>query len=458
MKKALFCLIMLVNAPLFSQDLSGGWTGTLKVQGMELPLVFNFVKTADRYTATMDSPKQGAKDIPCSEVQFTDNKLVIKVKTLALEYVGELKNDTEIVGTFKQSNFSTAMNLTKGVEKMVRPQEPRPPFPYYSEEVQFTNVSENFALAGTLTLPQKEGKFPAVVLISGSGQQNRDSELFGHKSFWVIADYLTRNGIAVLRYDDRGVGQSKGSLMHSTSADFATDAAAAVAYLRTRSEINPKEIGIIGHSEGGMIAPMLAAKDKKIAFLILLAGTGIPGDALLLNQNYEIGKQRGMTNEQLEQAKVSNQKIYAILKSNTDIEATKKQLKSHFESEYKTMAENERPSATELQEQVNSMVSPWLQFFMKHNPQEDLKKVKCPVLVLNGEKDLQVTPSLNTQGIENALKAGGNKNIQVEILPGLNHLFQRCKTCTLEEYGQLEETFAPEVLHLMTRWIAMQTK
>lgn len=462
MKKILLLLVISLHFQLFSQDISGGWTGSLKVQGMELPLVFNFVKSATGYTATMDSPKQGAKDIPVDIVNFNDKKLVVEVRAIAIKYTGEWKSEAEIDGTFQQGAFSSPMTLKRGVVQIIKPQEPTKPFPYYTEDVSFINAKENIALAGTLTLPKKEGTFPAVILISGSGQQNRDSEILGHKPFLVLSDYLTRNGIAVLRYDDRGVGQSKGDPTLSTSADFANDAAAAIAYLRTRPEIDLKKMGVIGHSEGGMIAPMLAANDKKIAFLVLLAGTGVAGDVLLVDQNYQIGKLSRMTPEQLNEAKISNQKIYNILKSDAELNVVKNNLRTHFQADIDRNNADEKSSeqdmADALQQQIESIATPWIRFFLKHNPQDDLKKVKCPVLVLNGEKDIQVSAILNTEGITKALNEGGNKKVTTTIFPGLNHLFQHCKTCTVDEYAQLEETFAPEVLKTITDWIQLQTR
>ena len=462
MKKLLLLLLISCTSIMNAQDITGGWTGTLMVQGTELPLVFNFTKTATGYTATMDSPKQGVKGIPVDEVTFTDKKLTVMVYAAAMKYMGEWKSDGEITGTFEQGSFTSPMTFTKGVVEVVRPQEPVKPYPYYTEDVQFTNTQENIALAGTLSLPKKEGKFPAVVLISGSGQQNRDSELLGHKPFLVIADYLTRNGIAVLRYDDRGVGESKGDPTLSTSANFANDARAAIAFLKSRKEINSKKIGIIGHSEGGMIAPMIAADDKNIDFLVLLAGTGVAGDVLLVDQNYQVGKTRGMTEEELQESKIGNQKIYDIVKAEGDLATVKRNLTNYYEGEIFKIPEAERPSKEEIEastkQQVDGIATPWLRYFLTYNPKENLKKVKCPVLVLNGDKDIQVTSKLNTEGIANALKEGGNKEVNVQIFPGLNHLFQHCTTCDVAEYSRLDETFSPEVLKTISDWILQKTK
>lgn len=462
MKKSFILAFLLYNSFFFAQDITGGWTGTLKIQGTELPLVFNFTKIPTGYSATMDSPKQGAKDIPVSEMTFINNTLTVAVKVAGVKYSGILKGENEIVGTFSQGAFSAPMNLSKGIVELNRPQEHKKPYPYHSEDVSFRNSKENIQLAGTITLPKKEGKFPAVILISGSGQQNRNSEILGHKSFLVISDYLTRNGIAVLRYDDRGVGESKGDPSLSTSADFANDAAAAIEYLKTRKEINTKNIGIIGHSEGGMIAPMLAAKDKNIAFLVLLAGTGVAGDVLLVDQNYNVGKQAGMTESQLEEAKVTNQTLYNIIKVDSDLSKIKENLTAFLQLTVDKSPESARPSkeetATSIKNEVNSMTIPWLRYFISYDPAQNLKKVKCPVLVLNGEKDIQVSADLNTKAIEKTLKESGNKKVTVKIFPGLNHLFQHCTTCTVAEYGELEETFSPEVLKTMSDWIQQQVK
>lgn len=462
MKNLLLSLFLFLSSLLFAQDISGSWTGLIDVQGSKLPLIFHFTKADQGYTATMDSPNQGAKGIVLNDVAFSDQNLSLAFSAAAIKYTGTWINDNEIRGTFEQGTFSTPLSLTKGVVEIKRSQEPAKPYPYYTENVQFLNKKENISLGGTLSLPKKEGKFPAVILISGSGQQDRNSEILGHKPFLVIADYLTRNGIAVLRYDDRGVGESKGDPSLSTSANFAEDARAAVEYLRTRKEINTKKIGIIGHSEGGMIAPMIAANDKNIAFLVLLAGPGVSGDALLIEQNYEIGKLTGMSEESLESAKLTNQTIYDILKLNEDLTSVKTKLAAYFQTNVEKIPESERPSQEEidktLKDEVNGIATPWLRYFITYNPKENLQKVKCPVLVLNGEKDIQVPAKSNTAGIAEALKSGGNNKVTTQIFPNLNHLFQHCTTCKVEEYSLLDETFSPEVLKTMSDWVTQQTR
>ena len=292
--KNLFALIFItLLIPSFAQEIIGSWHGSLKVQGIELRLVFNITKTADGYQSTMDSPDQGAKGIPVSSTAFEGDKLTISMPNMGIEYKATLVKSTELEGTFKQGGQSFPMNMSKkeAEEAIIKKsQEPVPPFTYYSEKVTFTNTIDNVTLSGTLTLPKKKGNFPVVVLISGSGPQNRDSELLGHKPFLVISDYLTKNGIGVLRFDDRGTAKSTGDFSSATSFDFSKDLEAAVNYLLTRKEVNKDQIGLIGHSEGGLIAPMVAARNKSISYLVLLAAPGQNGEELLLTQQELIGK------------------------------------------------------------------------------------------------------------------------------------------------------------------------
>ncbi|HUH45644.1 MAG TPA: alpha/beta hydrolase, partial [Arenibacter sp.] len=257
-KKVVLTLIIgFISLSGLGQDISGAWNGVLKVQGIQLRLVFNIDKTANGYIATMDSPDQGTNGIPVTTTSFDNSLLKISIASAGIEYEGVLDQDHIINGNFRQAGQSFPLSLSKSekVEKSVRPQEPIKPYPYYEEEIYFENREDAVKLSGTLTLPRKDGFFPAVILISGSGPQNRDEELMGHKPFLVLSDYLTKNGIAVLRYDDRGVGASTGDFKTATSLDFSKDAEAGVQYLKTRKEIDTKKIGLIGHSEGGLIAP-----------------------------------------------------------------------------------------------------------------------------------------------------------------------------------------------------------
>lgn len=372
-------------------------------------------------------------------------------------YKGKLNSDNTINGTFTQG-MPLPLNLKKGeASRPKRPQEPQPPFPYRSEEVTVRNERDGINLAGTLTLPEKGTKFPAVVMVTGSGAQNRDEEIMGHKPFFVIADYLTRNGIAVLRCDDRGTAASQGTHATATNEDFATDTEAIVNYLRSRKEINAKKIGIIGHSAGGIIAFIVAAKDPSIAFVVSLAGAGVRGDSLMLKQVELISKSQGMPDAVWQGMKPSIRNRYAILQQ-TD--KTPEELQKELYADVtKTMSPEQLKDLNTIQQlsaQISSMTSPWYLHFMRYDPAQDLKKLKCPVLALNGEKDIQVDATMNLAAIQERITGNGNKNVTVKAYPNLNHLFQTCKKGTLAEYGQLEETINPEVLKDIIEWIRKQ--
>jgi alpha/beta superfamily hydrolase len=465
MKKATMILVLVLAVlGVFGQDITGQWNGVLKVQGTQLRLVFNISKSVGGYTATMDSPDQNAKGIPITSTTFEKSKLNIVITNLRAEYSGELKGQ-KITGTFKQNGMEFPLDLSREeIQKQVvkRPQEPVKPYPYYEEDLTFQNVKENFTLSGTLTLPKKEGKFPAVILITGSGPQNRDEELMGHKPFLVLSDYLTKQGIAVLRYDDRGVGQSKGSFKNATTADFATDVESAVAYLKTRKEIIPSKIGLVGHSEGGNIAPMVAARNKDVCFIVLLAGTGIRGDKLLLLQQELIARAAGGKEKDINQTKAINTKAFDLILKSANDEILKADLRNFLTEELKKSPEDARPKGMTSEEfismQLSQTTSPWMLSFIRYDPATALEKVKCPVLAVNGDKDLQVPSKVNLPAIENALKKGGNKQVTTKEFAGLNHLFQECKTGALSEYSEIEQTFAPVVMDEVAKWILLKTK
>lgn len=462
---SILLISLLTSISLSAQDITGQWNGALKVQGIQLRLVFNVTKTDNGVSSTMDSPDQGAKGIPTTTTNFENSILKITIANAKIEYEGTLGKDNIIVGTFKQGGQSFPMNLSKEVikkQKLVRPQEPIKPYPYYSEDVTFENIKAGIILAGTLTLPKKDGVFPVVILITGSGPQNRDEELLGHKPFLVLSDYLTKNGIAVLRYDDRGTALSKGDFKTATSADFATDVESAIIYLKTRKEIKKKKIGLMGHSEGGLIAPMVASKSKDVAFIVLLAGTGIQGDQILLLQQKLIGKASGLSDEDLQKNELTNRKAFDIVKKSNSIEQLNIDLTNFIKQSLVENPNAEKPQGMSDEDfvklQVKQIANPWMQYFIKYNPAPALEKVKCPVLAINGEKDLQVPPKENLEAIKNALTKGGNKKVTTKELPNLNHLFQECKTGSPDEYATIEQTFSPTSLTEIFNWIQTQTK
>jgi len=445
--------------PTDPNDITGEWNGKLKVSGMQLRLVFHISKAENAYSATMDSPDQGAKNLPMSKAKFENNTLTVEMASAGIEYVGKLDSG-KVTGTFKQGVQSFPMVLTRAAiakVEMKRPQEPVKPYPYYSEDVTFTNAKANITLAGTLTLPKKMGKFPVVVMITGSGAQNRDEELMGHKPFLVIADYLTRNGIGVLRLDDRGSFASKGDFKTATTFDFATDVEAAIEYLKTRKEIDVKHIGLIGHSEGGIIAPLVASRNKSVSFIVMLAGTAIPGSELLIRQQELIGRASGVKESDLKITKELNTDIYKLVDKISNNDTLKAKITNYLLAKSKELPELNIPEGKTVNDlielQLSQLMTPWMLNFIRYNPAPTLEKVQCAVLAINGSKDLQVPASVNLPAIEKALKKSGNKHFTVKELPGLNHLFQECKTGLPAEYGEIEQTVSPLALETMTGWI-----
>lgn len=458
-------ILILTNISLFAQDITGQWYGKLNIQGTQLRLVFNITKTNNSLSSTMDSPDQGAKGIPTTTTSFENSDLKITLTSAKIEYEGKLGSDNIIVGTFRQGGQSFPMNLSREKiekEKLKRPQEPTKPYSYYSEDITFENKLAGIKLAGTLTLPTIEGEYPVVILISGSGPQNRDEELLGHKPFLVLADYLTKNGIAVLRYDDRGTALSTGDFNTATTADFATDVESAILYLKTRKEIIKNKIGLIGHSEGGLIAPMVASKSKDVAFIVLLAGTGIQGDQLLLLQKKLIEETAGLKDEDIQNGQSSNRKAFDIVINSKSLEQIKSDLTLYYKQKLKENPNIQKPEGMNdddfVKLQVKQIANPWMQYFIKYNPVPNLEKVKCPVLAINGEKDLQVPPKENLKAIKKALAKGRNKNVTIKELPNLNHLFQECKTGSPDEYATIEQTISPKALTEILSWIQQQTR
>lgn len=459
-----FLLLFLLGYSAIAQkQFEGSWSGILKIQSMELGLVFNIKNNNGQLEATMDSPNQGAKGIPVKSVSTNKDSIYIEMPEIQLVYKGALLDQNNIKGSFTQRGQAFPLDLSKTLSlKNSRPQEPQPPFPYQEEKVNFDNKSAGIQLAGTLTLPQGKGPFPAVVLVSGSGPQDRDETLLGHKPFLVLADYLTRNGYAVLRYDDRGVAQSGGEFEDATSADFATDAWAAVQFLQTRKEINKKRIGIMGHSEGGMIATKLAATQKELAFIVMLAGPGMRGDHILLQQQEIIAKGSGVPDSILRQSLNSNKNIYDIINAgDKDPKVREQKLKRYLANEFK---EGRLPheAGTEKDSVINTYLQavsdPWTTYFIQYDPQPDLVKIKIPVLALIGAKDHQVLPEFNIPALKSAFAKGKNQKATVLELEGLNHLFQEAQTGMPQEYSSIEQTFAPSAMKTILDWLNKQTK
>jgi pimeloyl-ACP methyl ester carboxylesterase len=439
------------------------YEGKLKAGPIEVRLVFKLFKQKDgSYAGTMDSPDQGAAGLVFDVVSVKDDLVRLEMTKATIVFEGKRgKDGKELDGTFKQAgqSFPLALRRAAKTSELRRPQTPRPPFPYDAVEVAYANKPAGIKLAGTLTLPRGKGPFPAVLLISGSGPQDRDSTLFGHKPFLVLADYLTRRGIAVLRVDDRGVGGSTGKTMESTSADFAQDVLSGVAFLKTRPEIDAAKIGLIGHSEGGIIAPLVASQSKDIAFIVLLAGTGLPGEDVLYTQGAAIAKTMGADAATLARQKALQQRIFAMVRAEKDTAVLAKRVRAALaeavpkDDKEKTL----RDALPAAEGQVKMVTTPWFRHFLDYDPRPALRKVGCPVLALCGSKDVQVDAKINLPVIEAALKEGGNRDVTVQELPNVNHLFQTCKIGAVGEYATIEETVAPAVLEAIARWIQKRT-
>ena len=400
----LFALLFPFSAS--AQNFIGSWNGKISFGGSRLDIVFNISEnTEGKIVCTMDSPGQSVKGIPASIDFASSDSISIRIPNIGIEYNGKFKDDM-IYGTYSQAGIKLELYLRNEQLVYKRPQNPQPPYPYITEEIEFVNKDANATLSGTITYPvnyKKGKKIPVIVMVTGSGPQNRDSEIYEHKPFLVIADYLAKNGYATLRYDDRCVGKSTGRYQAETTNEVAKDAALAVKYLRETKQFS--KIGILGHSEGGSVVFMLGA-EKLIDFAICMAGVGVPGDECLFQQGIAIAKQSGQ-----------------------EYQFTKEQLRDY----------------------LKGTMSPWYEFFLDYNPASDISKTTCPVFVMNGEKDLQVIASSNVGSIKNNLPK--NKKSQVKIYPGLNHLFQECTTGIPTEYINIEQTISPIVLEDIVDWL-----
>ena len=448
-------------------ELVGYWEGTINAGGgIELRLGLRVAKKPDgSATVAFSSPDQGANVLPINAISLDGDKVTAESKRIAAKFVGTLNAaKTEIAGTWSQPGASLPLTLKK-MDKPTeskRTQMPKPPFPYRVEDVSYPNKAAGIRLAGALTMPQGQGPFPVALMITGSGAQDRDETLLGHKPFLVIADALTRRGIAVLRIDDRGVGQSTGSQETATSQDFAGDVLAGVAYLKTRKDVDPKAIGLIGHSEGGLIAPMVAAKSADVGFIVLMAGPGTDGMTIVKAQSRLILKAMGVPEKTVDARSAASDRLFDIIRTERDPEIAAKAVKKASEDAIAALPEAERKALGELaggaaDSQIKRLNTPWFRFFLTYDPKPALTKVRCPVLAINGEKDLQVPAKQNLEAIASALKLSGNSHITTKELPGLNHLFQTCKTGAPSEYALIEETIAPPVLTLIGDWILAET-
>ena len=443
-------IFLLFTFNTYSQSIKGTWRGELSISGMTLPLVFHVDSTENGLISTMDSPSQGAKGIPTNTTVFSNNELLIQMDKIQFIYKGKLVSHDAINGEVTQHGKTFPINLQRKITQdsiTLKSQEPVAPFPYDQEEITFTHPTAGHILAGTLCLPKENPTGACVILISGSGPQNRDEELMGHKPFLVLADYLARQGVAVLRYDDRGVGKSTGDFSVATTEDFVTDVEASISYLNARKGIT--SIGLIGHSEGGVIAPMVASRNpSQVKFIVMLAGTGLPGKDILMLQNQLISKANGVVDAQIKKAYSLNEKLFTLVLNSQDSMVIRKEA-AKLVSEYSAS----RVTDEDLDVLLAQINSPWFRYFLNLDPRTYLEKTTCHVLALNGSLDLQVPAKENLAQIKKALKKAHNFHFKVVELKGLNHLFQKAKTGNPSEYAAIEETFNPKALQIIGKWI-----
>lgn len=448
MKKFLFFWLLVMSVSLNAQNIQGSWSGLLEVSGVKLRLVINIASDGK---CTLDSPDQGAKDIPGELEHVSADSLSVSVPALAMNYVGRLK-DGKIEGTFKQAGLSVPLALSPGRATLNRPQTPQPPFPYATEEVYFHNDEDNATLCGTLTFPvgyEKGGsrKVPVILMVTGSGMQNRDEELFEHKPFAVLADYLAKNGIASLRYDDRGVGKSKGDARNATICNLSLDALAGVEYLKSSGLFD--KVGVLGHSEGGTIAMTLAARpDAALDFIVSLAGPSIKGVEVLVEQNYMALRWAGISDSVArDYGKVLTELYDAKVKNPSLSKADEATLNVILSDAQVSLPEGLKKNLLTILQTS----SPWLDYFTQYDPRKDLPKITCPVMAINGQMDVQVLPASNLGTLRELLPH--HEKTLVKEYAGLNHLFQHARTGNAAEYSQIEETFSEEVLRDIAGWV-----
>ena len=463
-RKIIFIVIVLalgISVSYAEDRATGHWEGHIEIPGQPIAVKVDLAIDDTDWNGTIDIPAQGAKGLPLSEIYIAEEGEGMRVKFSIRGVPGNptfdgTLQDGVINGTFSQGGVTFGFRLSREiVSGPVRPQEPKPPFPYQIEEVEFQNGPIN--LAGTLTLPPGNGPFPAVLLISGSGLQDRDETVFGHKPFWVLADHLSRTGIAVLRVDDPGIGKSAPHPEPPTTADFATDVEAGVTFLKRDDRIGT--VGLIGHSEGGIIAAIVASRRDDIGFVVLMAGPGVPGAELLLKQNERIFDGMGIVGERKETLLTLLDRLFTTLTSDMTEDEMRQQVDEIVRKQFEI---NGIPPAqqdeTQVQAAVEQVLNPWMRYFLALDPRPALEAIRVPVLALNGELDVQVDAEQNLTAIDAALEKGGNHNVTLHRLPKHNHLFQRAKTGLVNEYAVIEETISPEVLDLIRDWVVSVTQ
>ncbi|MGB2634812.1 MAG: alpha/beta hydrolase [Candidatus Acidiferrum sp.] len=439
-------------------SVEGLWQGALETNGLRLRLQLHVTHDQKgELIAALDSLDQFVSGLPAAKVSQKDNSFHFEIPSLESTYDGTLDvTKSSITGEWSQSEIKQKLEFKRSDQplELRRPQTPVKPYPYVEEQVTFSNATAGVSLSGTLTLPKGTGPFSAAVLIAGSGPEDRDGTIANHKPFLVLSDYLTRKGIAVLRYDKRGIGQSTGSADMATTMDLAGDAQCAIAYLKTRKDIDPARIGLIGHSEGAMIAPTIAASSPDLPWVVLLAAPATKGEDTLLNQSDLIARAGGLSDAQVLSSLNFDKQAYDLVLTEQDSTVVGQKLKALVKE---SGLDASLPPAA-LEAQLHMMTSPWFRYFLAYDPLPELKKTKCPVLAIYGTKDLQVPPKINLPMVQKAFADGGNSHAEVKQLPDLNHLFQHAYTGSPTEYAAIDETFSPDALQMIGEWVTARTK
>lgn len=448
-------VFLIIHLPASAQGApsTGDWLGVLEVPGGNLRLLITVESTDDGFTGVLESLDQApGQKIPLTTVSIGET-FEFTLNAAAISYSGTWDDARGVYsGMFTQGGSMPLEFGRPDAESVAahhRPQDPQPPFDYLIEEVRFTNSqAPEVTLAGTLTLPHADGPFRAAILVSGSGPQDRDQNVFTHRTFAVLADHLTRHGIAVLRYDDRGFGESTGDFGTATSADFATDAEAAFAFLRSRAEINPQAIGIVGHSEGGLIAPLVAHSTPDLGFAVMLAGPGVDTQTLMLDQTRTLARFQGVSDEDYAKSEGVQRQMMEVAASDLSDEAAEARMRDILTAQ---VMQDIGESPDMRDRVISTSLRPWNRWFLRHDPQPWLSTMTTPLLAIGGSLDVQVSSQVNLPAIETATR--DHPDATVMMLDGLNHMFQTAENGSMMEYAQIEETFDPEAMTVVSDWI-----
>ncbi len=475
-KKSLFILIGLIliialyfiisnlffNKTTINEKLFGKWSGFLKTPKRQLVISADILKSKNgNVNLKISSPKQKQYNIPTDSLVINNNLIMFSINKYKIRYKGIINLDsTKIIGTWYQDNFISELDFYRPDEilRTGHPQYPVKPYPYNNDSVYFFNYIDSINLAGTITYPKKnKQKYPAILLINGLGKHDRDETMYGHKPFLLISDYLTRKGYVVFRADDRGVGKSGGKFEKATTKDFTRDMISALKYLKTKSYVDTNKIGIIGFNEGGLIAARIASESDNVKFIILLSTPGITGKEILLTQTVDIQEKSGIPDNVIQRDLKINKKILNIVGSIKDSALAYNKLRNTYRQFRATLPKEDlvkkKYSIVAFKNQLNFMLTPWFKYYLNYNPKKTFTKIKIPVLIIYGDKDVQVNAAKNNNALRRALEQAGNKNYKSIIFPNLNHLLQHCQTGLPNEYAKISQTVSPAVLDSINVWL-----